>query len=219
MCRIVIHMDLIVQHTWMVRTAGVDLLEELGCLRLALKTLRTFLDCPQNGKAVEKLGLIVRKAGISCSHGVPVAFVPRSFRSCASILEQSGDRVEIELLSRRHFLRRKSLLHQTPCSRLVRGRRRVPEGKLRYGSVLVSCCCHRLKYGFQAPDKEFHFAAAGSFARNLPHGLPPVQLRPSVNETPAIGVETSELFLDFEKCARVAHGGLDFHAVANNRRI
>ena len=41
MCRIVIHMDQIVQHTWMVRTAGVDLLEELGCLRLAFKTLRT----------------------------------------------------------------------------------------------------------------------------------------------------------------------------------
>jgi hypothetical protein len=55
--------------------------------------------------------------------------------------------------------------------------------------------------------------------RNLPHGLPPVQLRPSVNETPAIGVETSELFLDFEKCARVARGGYDFHAVANNSRI
>jgi hypothetical protein len=43
-------------------------------------------------------------------------------------------------------------------------------------------------------------------------GRPPMK-------TPAIGVETSELFLDFEKCARVAHGGFDFHAVANNRRI
>src|SRR6266576_3688525 len=127
MCRIVIHMDLIVQHTWMARTAGVDLLEERGCLRLALKTLRTFLDCPQNGKAVEKLGLIVRKAGISYSHGISVAFVPHGFRSGASIFEQSGDRVEIELFARRHFLRRKSLLHQTRRSRLVRGRRRVPE--------------------------------------------------------------------------------------------
>src|ERR1700704_6501706 len=128
MCRIVIYMDQIVQHTWMVRTAGVDLLEELGCLRLGLKTLRTFLDCPQNGKAVEKLGLIVRKAGISCSHGIAVAFVSRGLRSYASIFEQSGDRVEIELLARRHFLRRKSLLRQSPRSRLVRGRRRVPEG-------------------------------------------------------------------------------------------
>src|SRR4029077_4617642 len=100
MCRIVIHMDQIVQHTWMVRTAGVDLLKELGCLRLALKTLRTFLDCPQNGKAVEKLGFIVRKAGISCSHCIAVAFVPRSFWSCTSILEQRGDRVEKELLAR-----------------------------------------------------------------------------------------------------------------------
>src|SRR6267143_669030 len=104
MCRIVIHMDLILQHTWMVRTAGVDLLEELGCLRLALKTLRTFLDCPQDGKAVEKLGLIVRKAGISCRHGIAVAFVPRGFRSCPSIFEQSGDRVDIEPLARRHLL-------------------------------------------------------------------------------------------------------------------
>src|SRR5438445_2155999 len=106
-CRIVIEMDQIMQHTWMVWTVGVDLLEEFGCLRLALKTLRAFLDCPQNGKAVEKLGFIVRKAGISCSHGIAVAFVAPGFRSCASILEQSGDRVEIELLTRRHFLRRK----------------------------------------------------------------------------------------------------------------
>src|SRR5437867_5805175 len=111
MCRIVIHMDQIVQHTWMVRTAGVDLLEELGCLRLALKTLRTFLDCPQNGKAVEKPGLIVRKAGKSYDHGIAVAFVPCGFRARASTFEQSGDRVEIEFLARRHFFRRKSLLH------------------------------------------------------------------------------------------------------------
>jgi len=61
-CRIVIEMDQIMQHTRMVWTVGVDLLEELGCLRLARKTLGTFLDCPQNGKAVEELGLIVRKA-------------------------------------------------------------------------------------------------------------------------------------------------------------
>src|SRR5438067_6774858 len=101
-------MDQIMQHTWMVWTVGVDLLEELGCLRLALKTLRTFLDCPQNGKAVEKLGLIVRKAGISCRHDIAVGFVPRGFRSCASIFEQSGDRVEIELLAWRHLLRRQS---------------------------------------------------------------------------------------------------------------
>src|SRR5256885_10556513 len=108
MCRIVIHMDEIVQHTWMVRTPCVDLLEERGCLRLALKTIRTFFNRPQNGKAVEKLGLIVWKAGISCGHGIAVAFVPRGFRSRASIFEQSGDSIEIELLSRRHFLRRKS---------------------------------------------------------------------------------------------------------------
>src|SRR6266852_2102857 len=138
MCRIVIYMDQIVQHTWMTRTAGVDLLEELGCLRLALKTLRTILDCPQNGKAVEKLGLIVRKTGISCSHSITVAFVPRGFRSCAGIFEQSGDRVEIELLARRYFLRRKSLLHQSPRSRLVCGRRRVPEGMvIRHGRAPI----------------------------------------------------------------------------------
>src|SRR5260221_10676654 len=96
----------------MVWTVGVDVLEELCCLCLALKTLRTFLDCPQNGKAVEKLGLILREVGISCSHGITVAFVPRGFRSCASIFEQSGDCDEIELVTRRRFLRRKSLLHQ-----------------------------------------------------------------------------------------------------------
>src|SRR5438128_2097883 len=145
MCRIVVHMDQIVQHTWMIRTAGVDLLEELGRLRLALKTLRTFLDCPQNGKAVEKLGLIVRKAGISCSHGIAVAFVARGFRSCASIFEQSSDSVEIDLLARRHSLCRKSLLHQTPRSRLVRGRRRVPEGMVVcHGCAPIGDCTLRI---------------------------------------------------------------------------
>src|SRR5437879_8602102 len=97
-------MDQIMQHTWMVWTAGIDLLEELGCLRLALKTLRSFLDCPQNGKAVEKPGLIVRKAGISCSHGITVAFVPRGFRYRASIFEQSGGTDEIELHKQIIFL-------------------------------------------------------------------------------------------------------------------
>ena len=54
---------------------------------------------------------------------------------------------------------------------------------------------------------------------NLSHDLPPVKLWLSVNETPAIGVEASKLFLDFEKRACVAHGALDLHAVANNLRI
>src|SRR5260370_22588317 len=45
--------------------------------------------------------------------------------------------------------------------------------------------------------------------RNLSHELPPVNLSPSDNETPAIGVEASDLFLHSEKRACVAHGGLD----------
>src|SRR6266436_2599712 len=54
---------------------------------------------------------------------------------------------------------------------------------------------------------------------NLPHDLPPVKLWLSVNETPAIGVEASKLFLDFEKRPCVAHRGLDLHSVANDLRI
>src|ERR1700747_1452181 len=54
---------------------------------------------------------------------------------------------------------------------------------------------------------------------NLSHDLPPVKLWLSVNETPAIGVEASKLFLDFEKRACVADGGLDLHTVANDLRI
>src|SRR5690349_7080323 len=54
---------------------------------------------------------------------------------------------------------------------------------------------------------------------NLSHDLPPVKLWLSVNETPAIGVEASKLFLDFEKRACVAHRGLDLRAVANDFRI
>src|SRR4029077_12012721 len=54
---------------------------------------------------------------------------------------------------------------------------------------------------------------------NLSHDLPPVKLWLSVNKTPAIGVEASKLFLDFEKRACVAHCGLDLHSVANDLRI
>jgi hypothetical protein len=46
------------------------------------------------------------------------------------------------------------------------------------------------------------------FARyrwNLPRSFPAVKPWPSVNETPAVGVERSELFPDFEKCACVAY--------------
>src|SRR6266446_4147019 len=55
--------------------------------------------------------------------------------------------------------------------------------------------------------------------RDLSDDLPPVKLWLSVNETPAIGVEASELFLDFEKRACVAHGCLNLHTVANDLRI
>jgi hypothetical protein len=55
--------------------------------------------------------------------------------------------------------------------------------------------------------------------RNLSHDLPSVKLWLSVDEAPAKRVEASELFLDFEKGPRVAHGGLDLHAVANDLRI
>src|SRR5437667_10933311 len=55
--------------------------------------------------------------------------------------------------------------------------------------------------------------------RDLSHDLPPVKLWLSVNETPGIGVEASEFLLDCEKRARVAHGGLNLHAVANDLRI
>src|SRR5712691_9067576 len=55
-------------------------------------------------------------------------------------------------------------------------------------------------------------------AKVSPHDLRRM-LWPSVNETPAVGIEASELFLDFEKCACVAHGALDFHTVTNDPRI
>src|SRR5437870_12672224 len=41
----------------------------------------------------------------------------------------------------------------------------------------------------------------------------------SADNAPAVGVKVSELFLDFEKCASVAHCGVDLHPVANDLRI
>src|ERR1041384_1989141 len=54
---------------------------------------------------------------------------------------------------------------------------------------------------------------------NLWHDPPPVKLCLSVNETPAIGVEASELFLDFEERACIPHGGFDLHPVSNDPGI
>jgi hypothetical protein len=78
-------MDQIMQHTRMVWTVGVDLLEELGRLCLAIEALRTLSDCAENGQAVEELSLIVGKATIGIGHGVAIAFIPRSFRSRAGV--------------------------------------------------------------------------------------------------------------------------------------
>src|SRR5882672_9625842 len=55
--------------------------------------------------------------------------------------------------------------------------------------------------------------------RNLPHRLPSIELGTSLDKSPAIGIETPELLLDLEKCARVAHRGFDLHPVANDLRI
>src|SRR6266567_6519751 len=54
---------------------------------------------------------------------------------------------------------------------------------------------------------------------NLPCSLPVVKLGPSLDKTPAIGIETPELFLDFEAYACVAHCGFDLHPVTNDLRI
>src|ERR1700704_1154911 len=45
----------------------------------------------------------------------------------------------------------------------------------------------------------------GGSRRNLPHRLPSVELGTSLDKTPAIGIETAELLLDFKKFACVAH--------------
>src|ERR1700730_19348370 len=59
----------------------------------------------------------------------------------------------------------------------------------------------------------------GRSRRNLPRSLPAVKLGPSPDKTPAIEIETPELFLNFEECACVAHCGFDLHPVANDLRI
>src|SRR5207249_1089723 len=42
---------------------------------------------------------------------------------------------------------------------------------------------------------------------------------PPVDEPPAVGVKTSELFLNGYKLTRVQHCSFDFQAVSNDRRI
>src|SRR5258708_17873161 len=54
---------------------------------------------------------------------------------------------------------------------------------------------------------------------NLPLSLPVVGLGSAAHETPAVGVEVPEPFLDLEECACVSHCGIDLHPVANDLRI
>src|SRR5882672_12828662 len=101
-------MNQVVQHTRMTWIVRVNFLKEISGLELDVKTFGAFPDSRQNGKAVEKLGLIVWKARIGRRHGIAIGCVALGFQSCARILEQSGDGVEVELLARGHFLRRQS---------------------------------------------------------------------------------------------------------------
>src|SRR5260370_15904650 len=55
--------------------------------------------------------------------------------------------------------------------------------------------------------------------RNLPHRLPPVEFGSSIDESPAIGVKTSELCLNGEKRPPVAYRRFNFHPVSNDHRI
>src|SRR6267378_1056832 len=54
---------------------------------------------------------------------------------------------------------------------------------------------------------------------NLPRSLPVVRLGSAADETPTVGVEVPEPFLDLEECACVSHCGIDLHPVANDLRI
>ena len=54
---------------------------------------------------------------------------------------------------------------------------------------------------------------------NLLHQLPAVHFGLSPHKTPSERIKTPELFLNGEKCPRVAHSGLDFLTVANDSWI
>src|ERR1700687_1565822 len=56
-------------------------------------------------------------------------------------------------------------------------------------------------------------------SRNLQHRLPAVEFGSSIDEPPAIGIKTSQLFLNCEERPGVAYRSFDFHPVPNDRRI
>src|SRR5258708_35055369 len=51
---------------------------------------------------------------------------------------------------------------------------------------------------------------------NLASSSPAVELGPSADEMPTVGVKVPELLLDLEKCARVAHRGFDLLPIADD---
>src|SRR5579864_6136164 len=63
------------------------------------------------------------------------------------------------------------------------------------------------------------FAECLRFGRsrwNLSRSFPAVELGLSAHEIPTVRVEVTELFLNFEKCPCVVHGGFDLHPVTDD---
>src|SRR5690348_14055891 len=73
--RVIVRMNEIVQHTWMLRLMRADLFEKLGGLLLLRKSLGAFRNSAQDGQAIEQLRFVVWIFGVDCGHGVAIILI------------------------------------------------------------------------------------------------------------------------------------------------
>src|SRR6185436_20234438 len=55
--------------------------------------------------------------------------------------------------------------------------------------------------------------------RHFLHGLPSILQRTAIDETPDVGIEAAEFFLDLEKRLRVLNGGSHLESVSDNAGV
>src|SRR6516225_2031371 len=74
--RIIVGVNEVVQHTWMIRMARVNVLEKLGGLTAELlKSRKSLRNRTQDRQSVEQLGFVIWMFVVDCCHCIPIVLV------------------------------------------------------------------------------------------------------------------------------------------------
>src|SRR6516162_4767676 len=97
--RIVVRVNEIMQDAWMVRLVRVHLFEQLCGLALSFESLGPLRNSAEDGQPVKQLRFVIRIFGVYGRHRIAVIPVTYRFRSGTSVLVESGNSGQIQLLA------------------------------------------------------------------------------------------------------------------------